>query len=66
MKIEGFCRTNIDEYKREKWPTAFAFPPRVGDSVQAQSGRKLKVVQVTHYIAEYDGQPGVEVELHRG
>ena len=59
-KIEGYCFTNIDEYKRETWPTAFAWPPQSGEWVQSESGKILKVVKVTHTV---EGK--LRVELHK-
>jgi hypothetical protein len=46
--IRGYCKTNLDEYKHEDWPTAFVSLPRKGDWVQAKSGKVLCVCQVTH------------------
>jgi hypothetical protein len=48
--IRGRCRTNIDEYKREEWPSVFVAVPRRGEWVQAKSGKVLTVVMVTHYV----------------
>lgn len=59
--IDGRCVTNLDKFWREEWPRDFAFAPRVGDSVESRSGKKLSVVQVTHL---FDGT--IEVELHWG
>jgi hypothetical protein len=47
MLIPVSCHTNLDEYKIDKWPT-FMYNPKVGDSVVAESGRKLRIVQITH------------------
>lgn len=58
--IKGYCFTNIDEYKFEKWPDEFQCPPRVGDRIAARSKRSLKVIEVTH---EYDGV--LLIELHK-
>jgi len=77
--IRGYCRTNIDEYKTEDWPTAFVEVPREGDMVRAESGRVLGVCQVTHCQALsratiprfagseklMPGDPYIEVELTR-
>ena len=71
--VHGYCRTNLDDYKKEEWPNKFAFPPRVGDKVKAKSGITLHVVSVTHFLPQknhiYDtemaNQPMIEVELHR-
>lgn len=65
------CRTNIDEARRETWPTDFLTCPRVGDYVQARSGYRLKVVEITHgmrinrSMGHDDFEPYIEVELHR-
>ena len=42
------CRTNLDNYKREVWPTEMACRPAVGDRVRAESGNSLCVVGITH------------------
>ena len=46
--IKGHCFTNLDEGKRDQWPEEFVSVPRIGDRVEAKSGRTLKVVDVTH------------------
>lgn len=46
--IEAVCRTNLDDYGIEQWPTAFVAVPGPGDYVRAKSGKILKVVMVTH------------------
>lgn len=58
--IQCSCRTNLDEYRHENWPTMFAAVPRKGDRVAAASGRSLHVVSIT-----YQHSGGVEIELHR-
>lgn len=60
--IDGYCRTNLDAYQREEWPTAFVALPREGDWVRAKSGKILRVVKVTHEM--HDREPRIEVELH--
>lgn len=62
--IRGRCFTNLDEYHRETWPTAFAAVPRIGERVEAESGRALKVVSVTHIEPKRD-EPRIKVELHK-
>ena len=61
-EIRGYCRTNLDAYQREQWPTAFVALPREGDWVRAKCGKLLKVVKVVHEMS--DGSPRIEVELH--
>lgn len=66
--IRAHCFTNLDEFSKAGWPTQFAFPPRVGDKVEGFVHPKLrpvlKVVAVTH-CSGTDGEPFVNVELHR-
>lgn len=63
MSVSVTCRTNLDGYAWEEWPRTMACRPTKGDSVQAASGKKLRVVQVTH--VERDGAAHLEVELHK-
>ena len=70
--INGYCRTNLDDYDREVWPEVFVSVPRVGECVQSQSGKILKVVRVTHCIREEEVGlmhrkmlPQIIVELHK-
>ncbi len=62
--IHGDCFTNLDDYKRESWPTAFVAVPRIGDRVQASSGRSLKVVGITHTEPRRD-EPLLKIELNK-
>lgn len=69
--IRGFCRTNLDDYRRTRWPDCFVFPPRVGDKVRGRGSNRpgmdrpvLTIVSVAHYVDDA-GTPMVEVELHR-
>ena len=75
--IKGYCHTNLDDYKLEKWPTSFCALPRVGDFVKSEDGKILKVVDVIHFVVtskmfipsgEYPsiGTPMILVELHKG
>jgi len=68
MKV--FCRTNIDELKREDWPERMCCRPVVGDRVCAKSGINLRVVGVMHSITkQYENdatkEPFLIVELHK-
>lgn len=47
--VKGYCRTNLDEMKREIWPLGFVAVPRVGDRVRSKSGKELKVVSIVHH-----------------
>lgn len=72
--IRGRCRTNLDDCKREEWPTSFVAVPRKGERVEAKSGRSLVVVSVTHTVGAlghaFPGQsvsdPYILIELHKG
>jgi hypothetical protein len=46
-------------YGQEVWPSAFKFPPRPGDSVVSESGRRLKISSIIH------SSVGVIIELSR-
>lgn len=66
--IKGYCHTNIDQYKREEWPTEFVAVPLVGDSVEAKSGKTLRVCAITHKMSPLAKEPMVKIELwlHEG
>ena len=59
------CRTNLDGYDQEKWPTELPGTPAIGHMVEAQPrraktfGMRLKIVQLTWCA---DGS--LELELH--
>jgi hypothetical protein len=61
--IEGYCRTNLDDYKREEWPRVFSAVPREGENVRSKSGKVLKVCKVTHGYDFMNNKPFIEVEL---
>ena len=70
--IRVVCRTNLDNYKREIWPNQMVARPVVGDYVKSRSGRKLRVVEITHTANLTDasgfqtcGDPCLIVELNR-
>jgi hypothetical protein len=51
MPIHVICRTNLDAFARETWPKQMACRPVVGDSVESDSGKVLRVIGVTHCTA---------------
>lgn len=62
-----YCRVfcipdSFSEYATDQWPTMLSFPPRVGDFIQAQSGKTLKIIEVTHALDDA-GQPLVSLRL---
>jgi hypothetical protein len=80
MSIKVRCRTNLDDYRMETWPTHFACPPRIREWVQAESGKALRIVGITHCHEAHEWtpwhrrdqeergvlpQPYIEVELTR-
>lgn len=58
--IEVRCFTNLDEYKREEWPTKLPGVPVVGHWMSARSGKLLAIVNITW---QFDGT--LRVELHQ-
>lgn len=79
MIVQGHCKTNLDKFKHEKWPSVFSSNIREGDWVQSESGKCLRVVKITHMVAAIDHelesghrgyprpanqQPYIIVELH--
>jgi len=59
------CTTNLDDYKREEWPTGFVTCPRIGDRVESKSGKILSVVGITHRFPQYSNSlPTIQIELH--
>jgi len=67
--IRGHCRTNLDEYSREQWPSVFAGVPQRGDAVKSKDGAVLYVCRVTHSEIDesYESKrqvPHISVELH--
>ena len=73
--IEGYCRTNLDNYKHEEWPEIFVAVPRKGEYIRSKTGKILKVVGVTHYYIleenpikykpELESLPRIEIELNK-
>lgn len=66
------CRTNLDRFKKAKWPERFVTTPRVGDTVEGRgegapcpAKPRLKIVSITHCFRDDDGSPFVEIELHQ-
>lgn len=46
--MEVYCRTNLDNYEHEEWPTQFLTSPTVGDFVMSHRGKRLRIVSITH------------------
>ena len=73
--IEGYCRTNLDDYKKEEWPEIFVAVPRIGEYVKSKTGKILKVCGITYYSileknvttykSELESLPRIEVELNQ-
>jgi len=63
--ISTVCFTNIDSYLHEQWPTEMVAVPNLGDWVESESGKILKVVKITH--TQYHrgiSAPYIRIELH--
>lgn len=65
MSIKCHCRTNDDIGKQQIWPQSFLNIPRPYDKIQAKSGFKMKVVQITYGIDWDTNVPFIELELSR-
>jgi len=74
MIIPIRCRTNLDDYKHEKWPNMLCCRPELGDKIVADSGVKLTIVSIAHTMnKEYDHladnknkpTPILLIELHK-
>lgn len=69
--INGYCSTNL-EYHMEEWPKVFVSVPRIGESVKSKSGKRLRVVGITHQtyteevgLSHHKLMPQIEVELNK-
>jgi hypothetical protein len=38
----------VDGYNQETWPTTFLHSPKTGDFVESNSGKKLRISEITH------------------
>lgn len=72
MKVR--CRTNLDNYKHEKWPEEFCCRPMIGDAVQSKNKQRLYIVTITHTMYDVNEfallvrpniQPMLIIELHK-
>jgi hypothetical protein len=54
------CHTNIDDGRRETWPTDFVTCPKIGDYVEAESGYQLVVCTIYHRMVYH--QYGSRIE----
>lgn len=52
MYIIGEVFTNLDNYEKTIWPCIFAAVPKIGSSIEGNSGEKLKVVDITHCVVD--------------
>ena len=70
--IKALCQTNLDNYKKEKWPKVFCTRPLVGEIVESEDRAILKIVSITHYMGKewsdfdhcYNAVPMLKIELH--
>jgi hypothetical protein len=66
--VKGRCRTNLDNYQFDEWPTTFAEVPKIGDRVlSSNTGNILKVHSITHYQTggTISPEPRIIVELNK-
>jgi hypothetical protein len=45
----------------DEWPSEFRIEPRMGEFVESTTGRRLKIIRVTHKFEDY--RPLIELEL---
>ena len=61
--ITGKVTTNVDNLKKEKWPTQFVEVPKIDSYIESESKKKLKVVSITHcYPILKTDNPYIEIE----
>lgn len=64
--INGYCRTNLDDYDLKDSPKVFGGIPNNGDRVTCRykgNFATLKVVGITHHVK--NDLPYIEVELNK-
>lgn len=52
MHIIGKVYTNLDNYAEMIWPGIFVAVPKIGSSIESNSGKRLKVVGITHCVID--------------
>ena len=73
MRIPIRCRTNLDEFRNERWPREVLVRPMVGDRIRSESGKELVIYSITHCIyksymisaVDYEMEPILELYLHK-
>lgn len=63
-KILAKYWTNLDEYSGEQWPFYLLFEPKVGQTVESEKGRRLKIVQIIHCFDFDSHESYLRLELH--
>ena len=48
--VEAQCFTSLATHTYGEWPTVFAALQRVGDFVQAECGKSLKINKIVHTV----------------
>ncbi len=72
MLVPVSCHTNLDDFRGLRWPKLM-YNPQVGQYVEAECGRYLKIVRITHVqlsserrlTNEYPNGVYLSIELHR-
>lgn len=68
--FEVKCKTNLDDYRRCKWPIRMACRPEKGDNVRSECGKTLKIHGIAHAMNTFSGSIGEQhvpyliIELH--
>ncbi|KKM20722.1 hypothetical protein LCGC14_1642670 [marine sediment metagenome] len=46
--LKVHCRTNLDAYAQEVWPSELCCRPMVGDMIESRSHTRLQICEITH------------------
>ena len=74
MPIRVKCLTNLDDFKKEIWPTEMEARPMLGDLVRSEGGKMLEVASIIHTtykgratdaVGNYEMHPIIEVCIGR-
>jgi len=61
--INGKVITNLDDYKKEKWPYEFVAVPKIGSYIESKSKKILRVLSITHCVLKPYNEPCVKIEV---
>lgn len=65
MMINVFCKTNLDEYKKDVWPRKLAGMPSMGEYVTSMNGTRLKICIIVHCWDSKTQEPYIQLDLNK-